>query len=116
MQETDLRSLGGKRGAKAEFEELKNNTTSTWTEQNGVNGRLFTAANGNSLFLPAAGYRENNTLKYNGSYGYYWSSSLYMVSLPAEAHHLYFDYVNQCFVSSHERDYGLTIRPVKEAQ
>lgn len=101
---------------KAEFEELKNNTTITWTQLNGVNGRLFTATNGNSLFLPAAGYREQNTLKYDGSYGYYWSSSLYMVSCPADAHYLYFYTSSQCFVSDHERDHGLTIRPVYVAQ
>jgi len=61
---------------KEEWQELYNNTTCTWTTQNGVNGRLFTASNGNSLFLPAAGYRNGTSLNYAGTYGYYWSSSL----------------------------------------
>lgn len=34
--------------------ELLRKTTNQWTTRNGVNGRLFTASNGNSIFLPAA--------------------------------------------------------------
>ena len=59
-----------------EWQELYANTTCTWTTQNGVNGRLFTASNGNSLFLPAAGQCEGSYHYYAGSDGYYWSSSL----------------------------------------
>lgn len=59
-----------------EFQELYNNTTVTWTQRNGVNGRLFTANNGNSLFLPAAGHRGGSSLYGAGSFGDYWSSSL----------------------------------------
>ena len=43
-----------------EWQELYNNTTVTWTTRNGVDGRLFTASNGNSLFLPAAGFRNGS--------------------------------------------------------
>ena len=53
---------------KAQWEELESNTTVTWTTQNGVKGRKFTASNGNSLFLPAA--------LDTGRIGFYWSSSL----------------------------------------
>ena len=60
-----------------EWHELYSNTTVTWTQQNGVNGRLFTASNGNSLFLPTAGYRWDSGLDDVGSNGGYWSSSLY---------------------------------------
>lgn len=56
----------------AEWTELRTNCTWTWTTQNGVNGRLVTASNGNSIFLPAAGAASGGA----GSYGYYWSSSL----------------------------------------
>lgn len=52
-----------------EWNELYDNTTVTRTMQNGVNGRLFTASNGNSLFLPAAGCRGNSSLDYAGSNG-----------------------------------------------
>ncbi len=62
-----------------QFSELFNSsyTTSEWTTLNGVYGYKVTSkSNGNSIFLPAAGYRWNDELIYAGSYGYYWSSSL----------------------------------------
>lgn len=59
-----------------EWQELRDNCTSEWTTQNSVNGLCFTGTNGNSLFLPAAGYRLGYALDGVGSYGYYWSSSL----------------------------------------
>ena len=60
----------------AEQEELLNNCTWTWTTQNGVYGRKVTGPNGNSLFLPAAGFRYYGDLYSAGSIGHYWSSSL----------------------------------------
>ena len=56
--------------------------TNTWGVQNGVNGRLFTISEGKTLFLPAAGYIDNDPydgdatpLLFNVStYGHYWSS------------------------------------------
>ena len=62
----------------AEMTELREQCTWTWTTQNGVNGYKVTSkSNGNSIFLPAAGYRSGSSLNYAGSYGDYWSSSLY---------------------------------------
>lgn len=61
---------------KEEWKELRNNTIVTWTSQNGVRGCKFTASNGNSLFLPATGYRVDDVPYYVGIRGYYWSSSL----------------------------------------
>ena len=55
--------------------ELLDNCNSEWTTENGVNGRRFTGPNGNSIFLPAAGYRWNGYLYDAGRFGYYWSSS-----------------------------------------
>ena len=60
----------------AEWTELRTECTWTWTTQNGVNGRLVTGPNGNSIFLPAAGFRYNTYLDDAGSFGDYWSSSL----------------------------------------
>jgi len=95
-----------------EWEELKNNTTVTWTQQNSVNGRLFTASNGNSLFLPAAGYRDD-VLNFAGVWGYYWSSSLYTDS-PSRA--WYFGCFNSGYnpMGYNNRYDGLTVRPVRE--
>ena len=39
--------------------------------QNSMNGRFFTASNGNNLFLPAVGYRDGNGFLHSGSYGVY---------------------------------------------
>lgn len=47
-----------------------------WTTVNGINGIKFTdIASGNSIFLPAAGYRygRESTLGNVGSIGYYWN-------------------------------------------
>ena len=61
----------------AELTELREQCTWTWTSQNGVNGYKVTSqSNGNSIFLPAAGIREDSSLNYAGIFGYYWSSSL----------------------------------------
>ena len=59
---------------KEEWEELMSNCIQTWTQQNGVNGLLLTAANGQSIFLPAAGYRVQNSFNDAGKHGGYWSS------------------------------------------
>ena len=98
---------------KEEWQELYQNTTHTWTKQNGVNGRLFTAANGNSLFLPAAGFRNNSSLYYAGSIGHYWSSSLY-TDVPIRAR--YFDfYLDGYYSYSYGFRYeGFSVRPVLE--
>ena len=95
-----------------EFQELYNNTTVTWTQQNGVNGKLFTASNGNSLFLPAAGRRWGGELYDAGGYGYYWSSSL-DTSYTGDAWHFYF-YSRMTYVRDDTRFYGQSVRAVRE--
>jgi hypothetical protein len=97
-----------------EWQELYNNTTVTWTTQNGVSGRLFTASNGNSLFLPAAGYRNNSSLYRAGSYAYFWSSSLY-TSRPYDAR-LFCFFSGTYFMDGNDRYYGFTVRPVRSPQ
>ena len=100
-----------------QFQELINSsyTTTTWTTQNGIYGRKITSTiNGNSLFLPAAGYRYDASLSYTGSYGYYWSRTLY-TSSPCYAYYLYFgsDVVDW---GSLNRYYGRSVRPVRSPQ
>ena len=99
--------------AKEEWQELLDNTTNKWTTQNGVNGRLFTGSNGNSLFLPAAGFRWDDDLNYVGSYGYFWSSSL-ETDHPNDAwlFDLYSDFYG---MYSLYRGYGLSVRAVHSA-
>ena len=104
---------GWRMPTKAEWQELYSNTTMTWTQQNGVNGKLFTAVNGNSLFLPAAGGRWDDELDDVGDYGNYWSSSL-DTGLPYDAwiFGFYMDYFFD--MASHVRFIGYTVRPVRE--
>ena len=62
-----------------QFEELINNeyTTTGWTTLNGVNDRKITSkVNGNTIFLPAAGFRDSAYFSSAGSDGVYWSRSL----------------------------------------
>ena len=95
-----------------EVEELFDNTTVTWTQQGGVNGRLFTAANGNSLFLPAAGIRWDVELDGAGDWGYYWSSSLVTVE-PGIAWDVYVGSDGYGMSMSGTRASGVIVRPVR---
>ena len=98
---------------RAEQDELRNNCTWTWTTQNGVNGcKVTSKKNGNSIFLPAAGYRSLSNLGNAGSYGYYWSSSLFTnSSYYAYGLHFYSSYVDWSFDS---RYFGHSVRSVCE--
>lgn len=94
-----------------EQKELINNCTMTWTTQNGVSGvRVTSKINGNNIFLPAAGFRNDSSLDGAGSYGDYWSSSLYTRN-PYDAFGLSFgsDYV---YWFNPNRYFGLSVRPV----
>lgn len=57
--------------------ELIENCDQTWIQLNGFYGTLVTGKNGGQIFLPAAGERGEGDLNDAGSYGCYWSSSLY---------------------------------------
>ena len=99
--------------SKEEWQELRNNTTVIWTTQNGVRGRLFTAANGNSIFLAAAGFRTDDLHYYAGSFGDYWSSSL-NTDVPDGAWGLDFGSGNEYNLSGYSRACGFTVRPVRD--
>ncbi|MBQ7852586.1 MAG: serine/threonine protein kinase [Muribaculaceae bacterium] len=95
---------------KAECEELVNCCTWTWTSYNGVNGMKVTGPNGNSIFLPAAGFRDR-TLYYRGSIGYYNSGSL-NESNGSSAWFLLF-HSSGSSVNYYCREVGRSVRPVK---
>ena len=64
---------------KEECEELLDNCTLKWVysyKGTGVAGLIVTGPNGNSIFLPAAGSRNNNDDLDDGFYDHFWSSSL----------------------------------------
>ena len=69
---------GWRMPTQTEWQELLNNTTNEWATINGVSGRKFTSKNnGNSIFIPAAGYCSNGSVISVGNHGRVWSSSLY---------------------------------------
>jgi hypothetical protein len=95
---------------KDEWQELIDNTVSVWTTQNGVNGRLFTATNSNSIFLPAASFMVSTSLASQFADGKYWSSSL---DNPNDAWDAEFHSGSVHLLSS-PRLQGMPVRPVSE--
>lgn len=100
----------------AEWTWLRENCTWTWTTQSGVNGMLVRSNvagyTDNTIFLPAAGYRNDASLSNEGSRGYFWSSSL-SESYSNSARVVYF-HSGGVFRSNDSRDYGQSVRPVME--
>ena len=92
-----------------QIKELNDECTWKWTFKIGVKGIKkgvkVTGPNGNSIFLPASGYRYygNGSLRDVGSFGYYWSASFSSN----------YDYRLYFIPSSYYRDYGLPVRAVK---
>ena len=95
---------------KTEFEELINNCTWTWTEHNGVVCYKIEGPNGNSIFLPSAGYYDGSQLK-KGS-GNYWSSTIDDYDGDC-TYSLYFNYSRYYTIYGYRSD-GKNVRPVLE--
>ena len=97
-----------------EMRELRDICDTTWTALNGINGMLITSrTNGNTIFLPAAGCRYDDSSDGAGSYGGYWSSSLRtnLLNNAQSAWDLYFD-PYYYYMWSASRSYGQSVRPV----
>lgn len=97
---------------KEQIQELIDETTSTWTTQNGVNGSLFTSkTNGNSIFVPVAGYCDYGQMRDVSSCYFLWSSSLNMDYAP-NAYYLYFTSDGASLYRSFNRNTGVSVRGV----
>ena len=93
-----------------EFNELIDNCSIAWTSSNGVYGLEFVSnKNGNSIFIPAAGYYYD-VEKDASSFGYYWTSSL-DINDSTKAKQFAFNEDGH-ILSSSTRYFGQTIRPV----
>lgn len=100
-----------------QIEELINSryTISTWTKLNGVYGCLIKSKkNGNTIFLPASGKRDEQTEGVN-DHGNYWSASL-SKSTSDFAYNLYFSCAEIKITYIGYRYEGLSIRPVLRQQ
>ncbi len=97
----------------AEFQALGAAVNTAWTQVNNVYGILCKDKTDSSktLFFPAAGYCFNGSVKYVGSRGTYWSSSLYTLDRQ-DAYYLRFNSGNAYWDYYGSRYYGFAVRPV----
>lgn len=94
-----------------QLQELVDNTTSEWTTVDGVKGRKFTSKfNGQSIFIPAVGWRGGCALGNVGDNCNLWSSSLCQTD-PSYAYSLDFN-SNGCSIYNYHRYYGQSVRGV----
>ena len=104
----------------AQWTELRKKCLWTWTNQNGINGYLVTSTiNGESIFLPAAGFYKGSSLVDAGTGGVYWSKTAggYEIGdqndywYPRGAWRINFD-SKGVYRGSSSTEQGRTIRPV----
>lgn len=96
--------------------ELIQQCTTEWVVENEVPGTLFVGPNGNTLFLPAAGYRENTNHWAPNIKGYYRTSTSYQdIDYPS----WYWIQIGLCVsedrvetISPAGALYGYSVRPV----
>ena len=96
---------------KEQFKELVDNCESEVATLKGYLGRCFTSKiNGNSIFMPFAGYISGASLDYRGSDGSYWSSSL---RSQAYGCYLYFNSSSVYPALDNNRFNGFSVRAVQ---
>lgn len=102
---------GWRTPTREEWGELFSNTDKEFSMINDVEGWLFTAPNGNNLFLPCADWLSGE-VESRTFYGYYWSSSFMdFFTGPDCAWCFYFDW-SSCRIQSVGRSLGLSVRPI----
>ena len=95
---------------KTECDELVSNCTWEKDTLNGIDGYKVTSnINGNSIFLPAAGWRADAKSYEEGEKVNIWSSTPYTTTYVASAYHIAVDPVCTGFSASY---YGMSVRPV----
>ena len=94
-----------------EWVELLTKCSYSWTTRNGVKGCLFTARNGNSIFLPVRGNLADDIIE--DDMGNYWSSSLNK-GLPfyAKGFQFIIDFDDCDIYDDFSRSSGFSVRPV----
>ena len=104
----EAKKFGSRLPNKAQLEELRDKCKWTWNSTN--EGYYVKGPSGNSIFLPAAGYRGcDGDVNYVGSYGNYWSST---PSGTEDAWDLYFS-SGRHIVGNVNRCYGQSVRLVQ---
>ena len=96
---------------KEEFEELHTNCNWTWATLDGKNGWLGIGPNGNSIFLPAAGYYDETGLQSSTNGGSYWTS---LLNLGFSGNGINFVFNSGSrFFGTYVRYYGCSVRAVR---
>ena len=96
----------------SEMQEIEDNCTMEWTSVNGVKGlKALSKINGNSIFLPAAGYRFFSSLGDAGKCSYYWASTPFS-DYSIAFYYSYGNFVNATSFSF--RFHGCSVRPVTD--
>ncbi len=96
----------------SEIDELIDKCKREWTTLGNHKGYKVTGPNGNSIFLPAAGWRVGPSFRYQGEDGFYWSSTPYEDSTN-EAYYLHLG-SGKFYNVWNDKDIGRNVRPVSE--
>ena len=103
-----------------QIKELIDSCTWTWSQRNGVRGALATGPNGNTMFLPLAGYRSDIALVSTGGLGFYWSRTLNLIGGSQLANHMtitdWHTFEVWAYWDKIDRACGLTVRAVLFSQ
>lgn len=96
-----------------DWEELMADCFWSWDIQNGMQGMLVAGPNGNTIFLPADGYKAQGQLMAYNDYGAYWASEEASAS-PGSYWSLFFgmDFV---YWNPLHQSCGASLRPVSNA-
>lgn len=94
-----------------EIAELTSRCTWVAETRNEVQGYRVTGSNGNSIFLPAAGYQTGTTRLHAGTEGFYWSGTLNR-DMPSAAYNINFRGYDTEWSAS--RSYGFSVRAVTQ--
>ena len=98
---------------KEQIEELAAQCTSTAQTIGGVNGALITSkVNGNTVFLPACGYKISSSYTQSSGYACLWSATPYKEDA-AQAYYLRNNLAGAFYASNASKTYQMPVRPVK---
>ena len=95
--------------------ELLSNCTWLDSSYNGIRGFYAQGPNGNKIFLPLTGYKMHESVRDTNYAGYFWSSTpngdlAYILEIFSEED---IDERDQAYCDV-DKDYGMTVRPVKD--
>ncbi len=97
---------------KDELKELRQKCQWTWTMLDGIKGYKILGTNGESIFLPAAGYADRTFYNGVGSSGHYWSSTF--GELSADRAFVIDFFSSGVGINNDDRYYGRSVRPVSD--